>query len=414
MLAIRAYGAQQDAAAGMKIGDEFAVAGDGQSGGMQATPAVAHGTGGVYLVVWREGSAAEGGGARIMAGVVSGNTGSVKAFAVAPVPSSDAPQLYPRVAFCGKTFLVVWQDFRNGKDNDILAARVSLDGKVMDPEPLKIAAGPGTQASPDVAANGDGFLVVFQSHPDSGTVEKYASCAVPVSVDGKTGALCEVIPFSCSPRVTSNGSNYLVAAGLNSVKCRLVGPDGRVLKGEQNIFINNIPEVSLAAEPGGGWLVVNHRSRPDYWGWSGPAAERFLCLTADLKQAPGWPPRNDYPKGKDGEPNWLDGKWVEGKSLGVPYGPSACAWDGRSFVVVWQRFRQTVRGFSVMLDKCDLIAGRVEGWQLKDGQNGVPLAGSDGDEITPALASDGHGGLLCVYAKKTPEGILRVMARTIR
>ena len=39
------------------------------------------------------------------------------------------------------------QDFRNGKDYDILGARVSPEGKVLDTEPIKVAVGGGTQSS---------------------------------------------------------------------------------------------------------------------------------------------------------------------------------------------------------------------------------------------------------------------------
>ena len=56
----------------------------------------------------------------------------------------------PAVAFDGTNFLVVWQDFRNGRDYDIYAARVSPQGRVLDPDGFPVIARAGNQARPAV------------------------------------------------------------------------------------------------------------------------------------------------------------------------------------------------------------------------------------------------------------------------
>ncbi|MCH5374269.1 MAG: hypothetical protein JJ992_09845, partial [Planctomycetes bacterium] len=50
----------------------------------------------------------------------------------------------PHVAFGGDVFLVVWQDMPGGNDADVLAARVTSEGELLDDEPLTLAVGPGS------------------------------------------------------------------------------------------------------------------------------------------------------------------------------------------------------------------------------------------------------------------------------
>lgn len=406
----------------VSIGEEFAVpATAGQQ--PRATPAVAFGRtgeGGVYLAVWREGSAALGGGARIRAARVSleGKVLDPAGIDLAPNSAADAPQTYPRVAFAKGVFLVVWQDFRNGHDLDVLAARVSPGGKVLDGEPIRVAVGGGTQANPDVAGGDDGFLVVYQSHPDNAMQDKCETFAVVVSADGKVGAASEIMPQPC-PKVAFDGKSFLVAAGgaagvFNPTLCRLVGADGKPTGPIERLANSGtFPELSLAAQPGGGWAVINHRVRPDFWGWGGPAAQRAYAVTPDGKLAGDMPKDNGYPKAQTGQPHWLDGKHVDGKSLGVPYGPSSAAGDGKHVLAAWQRFQQSRRGYSVVLNQCDIICGRVDGWKPLDNPP-IVLAGSPLDERRPALAGDGAGKLICVYEKLLESGMVTLAAKLVK
>lgn len=65
------------------------------------------------------------------------------------------------MAFDGANFLVVWQDFRSGKQYDVYAARVSPKGKVLDPGGFPVAAGACNQGRPGVAFAGGRYLVVW-------------------------------------------------------------------------------------------------------------------------------------------------------------------------------------------------------------------------------------------------------------
>ncbi len=142
----------------------------------QRWPAVAFGDGG-YLVVWQRGigSKADVRAARVDA--------AGKSLDPAGVTVSAAPgaQHRPEVAHSGQAFLVVWADLRNGKDYDVFGARVDAGGKLLDPTGLLIAGGPGNQARPHVTATPSGFFVVWEHYVGAG----YAPRAARVGHDGK-------------------------------------------------------------------------------------------------------------------------------------------------------------------------------------------------------------------------------------
>jgi large repetitive protein len=82
-----------------------------------------------------------------------------------PVPGPVARiQSFPDVAFDGQNFLVVWQDSRGSATSDvydIFGARVSAAGDVLDPSGIVISNAVGDQKSPAVAFDGQRYLVVW-------------------------------------------------------------------------------------------------------------------------------------------------------------------------------------------------------------------------------------------------------------
>lgn len=411
-----AFGAQP-AANPFKVGEEVMLFADSHGKGQQDTPHVVFGKD-QYLVVWREGSLVDDGRARILASRVStdGKVLDNKSIALAPNKNSGSHQSNPRVVFSKGVFLVVWQDFRNGKDYDILGARVTPDGKVLDAVPIGIATGGGTQAMPDVATDGNGFMVVFQTHPDSPQSLRYNSMAVPVSVEGKVGSAREVSDQP-HPKIAWDGASYLVVSGgvhwdfAGTIFGQLLGSDGKAKGPPFTIKAGGAaPMLSISAQPGKGWLLVTHRALTDFWGWNGPGAMKSYFVASDGK------PSADIPRPPSGNwnkmPNWLD--ILDKNAKTIPYGPNAAAWDGQHFLVVWQRFhRLPPRGFSIPLANCDLVAARVDGWKPVD-SDGVPVVSSPADEKWPALACEGQGKFLFVYTKGMPDGRVSICARTIK
>ena len=400
------------------IGAEVAVVADGPGKDCRGTPAVAFG-GGAYLVVWREGWEGKNGGARIRAVRVGldGKLLDVQPIELAANKDKDAPQERPRVAFCPSTgsgqskgtFLVVWQDLRNGTDYDVLAARVSADGKLLDAEPIKVATGPHNQALPDVAADNDGFLVVWQGFVE--VDRAFHGYAARVDGQGKVRPPVET-GITPQPKIAWDGTSFLVACGGKpsypaASDVVRVGPEGQPV-GKKFAAMGSAGLISLSAVPGRGWLLVTHRNTPNAWGWGGPGAMRCCFILADGNLDPSLPKENAYPGYDKLEPNWLDyttkdrGNW--------PWGPSASAWDGKQSVVVWQRFH-CVGEKKSMLANGDIMLSRTDGWK-RQGDVPVAVAASDAEELDPALASDGAGNLLCVYEKEVGTRTI-ICARTV-
>jgi hypothetical protein len=139
---------------------ELAAASDGRP---QLVPSVAYDGAGTFLVVWQQGYR-----------YFEQQQGDILAVRVdregtlldrLPLVVSKAPesQEAPQVAFSGGQFLVVWQDMRSGRQWDVYGARVTPEGRVVDPDGFAIAARPDSEALPQVAPAPDGFLVVWQS-----------------------------------------------------------------------------------------------------------------------------------------------------------------------------------------------------------------------------------------------------------
>ncbi|HUQ03997.1 MAG TPA: hypothetical protein VM261_15975 [Kofleriaceae bacterium] len=187
-----------------------------------ARPAIAGGAG-TQLVVWdthRNGTT-DIYGARLDA---NGRVLDPDGLSIAVAPGT---QITPRVAFNGTLFLVVWKDNRAGRAS-IVGARVRLDGTVLDPAGVVIAADGGTTQLPDVASDGTDFLVVWEG-PCAGCVHGVSGATVSgAGVVGAARRLAPVDALSYTPAVAYSGGTYLVtwaavnANGDHDVHGRLV------------------------------------------------------------------------------------------------------------------------------------------------------------------------------------------------
>jgi hypothetical protein len=61
----------------------------------------------------------------------------------------------------GSQFVVVWSDTRVADDENVYAARIALDGTVLDPCGVAISSAPGQQFAPSIAASGAQMLVLW-------------------------------------------------------------------------------------------------------------------------------------------------------------------------------------------------------------------------------------------------------------
>jgi hypothetical protein len=122
---------------------------------------------GIHLVVWQEGRHGWGLPADTdIRGIRISEDGKVLDNESFPISNAQDFQEMPAIATDGDIFFVVWQDLRNGKDYDIYAARVTLEGKVLDPDGIPVANAKDNQCMPSVSFDGKNFVIAWMDNRD--------------------------------------------------------------------------------------------------------------------------------------------------------------------------------------------------------------------------------------------------------
>lgn len=229
-------------------------------------------------------------------------------------------QVLPAVGYGASTYLVVWQDGRNDVSGDIYGARVDQQGVVLDANAIPISTAPGRQASPDVTfvSAGNHFLVTWTDGRDGGSNILGARVTPAGAVLDSAGlVICDAPSSQDHPAVASNGSSALVTwddlrNGNVDIFGTLVFPDSSVSPGpsvglqinagvsrqqnpavawnglhylvawEDERSVTNFPDIYAARVAGDGTvldsqgLVVSGRRLPD----GGPMKEDRVSVAA--------------------------------------------------------------------------------------------------------------------------------------
>ncbi|MER3417418.1 MAG: hypothetical protein C4297_14590 [Gemmataceae bacterium] len=386
-------------------------------------PAVAFGND-VYLVVWRSGYLAPGDlrqGLKFNGDIVGclldrqGKILDSKPFLIC---SAADLQDRPRVAFGQGVFLVVWQDARNGKDWDVYAARVSSEGKLLDPDGILVAGGAHTQALPDVVWDGRQFQVVWQDFRSGTRYEIYgARLTSGGHVLDRNGQLLvtEKEPYSrIGPVVASSGDGksllFWVSGGRQGSKSG--SPKGVVagchrLEGGRALSPPVYENADERTAPGG---PTGHVPFPN--AAAAGAGNYLLAWTTHVPYGRGDAP-NDAQAGvltPDGQLKKL--MLTESPQMRIR-DPRAC-WDGTRYVVVWDQIAGKGKREGMEWPYEAVFMARVSsGGQVTDRRF---VAGTVNAPATkPAIASDGSGGVLIVYEQHPDKGDvpIRIGARLL-
>ncbi len=370
---------------------------------MQAMPGVAWSEKArCWLVVWREGELNTL-DSNIWCARVSADGKTLDAAGVRISAAADAQDL-PRVASDGDGFLVVWQDYRNGKDWDVYAARVSAGGKVLDPDGFPVAKGAHNQCLPDVAFAAGNYYIAWMGFEEK--VNQYSVFGARVSPAGKVldhpavRLLSDPKRLCVLPALAARGGDVFLAASRTarqrngSAYLRISGATGRpagpvsLATGAREQALGS--DVHLALGPKGGLSVHGNRTN-------------VACvMTLD-------------PSGK------LDQKPVTFLPVGAPayhrgcfYSPQrrSVAWDGTGFLCVMDWHRTGERGKN---DK----SPDVIGWRLA--ADGKPLAKdpfvvAEGDvcQDQSQIAAGSAGACLAVYRERRGTDNCKIMARVVK
>ena len=209
------YGARVASVSNAVVPTDFALA---RPANGEVSPAVAaNGTN--SLVVWVDNRNSSSTGLDILGARVSRDGALLDASAI-PICTATNRQADPAVAANGTDYLVVWSDGRDAPANanhaDIFGSRVSAAGWVMQPDGLAICTATNDQSLPAVAAFGSDFLVVWQDGRNSTvTPPRPDIYGARVSSDGTVLdpaglALCTHTASQTAPAVAVNGPQALV------------------------------------------------------------------------------------------------------------------------------------------------------------------------------------------------------------
>lgn len=411
----------------------------------------------VWLVVWQDGDptedyTGEGNAQDILAVRVSaeGQVLDAKPIDVARV---RAGQQRPRVASDGKDFLVVWHDFRNGKDWGLYAACVKADGQAVANGGVVVAGGAHNQCFPDVAYAGGNYHLAWldmrhwpeyriyggRVSPGGKPMDGDGIQRVRVMNDkeleawknapfapGKLGKGwhnfgvkgMEGIKQPAPPSLGSDGKTVVIVSEIDSdhpdalVVVAVDGASGKE-KAEPQFVANttnaNQPYLhwcrTSVAATGDGFLVADHMASGS-WG-SGPGTWMTMRLTADGSPGSGTEARFQ-------EVVTLNSKYPPGyRSYSNRHGVLGLAWDGKRGLFVCEQHEHegpskagpgTPGNIDVLAYPIDADGKRI------GGEKPVNVAVGAEVQSAPAVCAGPEGHFLVVWQEEVPGKDSHILA----
>lgn len=322
-----------------------------------------------FLIVWQEGDA--GWDSSYIVGARVSSEGYVLDSSRIIISGGPDAKSYPVAFFDGVNYVVAWRDYYL-MDNDIIGARVSQDGIVIDSSGFRIAVALYNQTNPSGAFDGSNYFFVWEDyrhyymiHPDiygarvSTTGVLLDTSGIPISATSTA---------LCNPAVIYDGTNYLVVwqegigADGHDIYGARVTVDGLVLDTPGIKISNTDYGVSPAVAFDGTNYLVVWFSAYDIWG------------------------ARVTPEG------------VVVDSAGIPISTAAyiiesspvVIFDGTDYIVMWQDNRN---------GDFDIYGARVS--TAGTVMNSFPVSVQIGDQITPVVAQGAGTQLLVSYSRWT-------------
>jgi hypothetical protein len=350
----------------------------------------------VYLAAWQAGMAKEGD----LVGCRIDKAGSV--LDAKPFVISDAKddQERPRVSFAGGSFLVVWQDLRNERDYDVYCARVSPEGRTLDPKGILVAGGKHNQVSPKITWDGKVFLVVWEDFRSGSHYEIYGA---RVSPDGKVldpkgikiaGSEKSYI-HRTTPAVASAGEGKSLVVWGSSIL------HGRGDRFGATLVSDGTPKNTFVVEQAGGKPITKCTPTAGVRMNIAAGPEGYLVVWrswASVGRSPG-PSRNATAL-------VIDKQGKLGKTFFFP-GSSYImdpdvVWDGSAYAAAWYQQEKRPKVKNQPHDRVRAIRMKQDATAV--GSQVVVSGTFKSPAKAPAVAADGAGGVLVVYEKHPATG----------
>lgn len=332
-------------------------------------------------------------------------------------------QINPRIAYFGGVYLVVWAEIQDGSYS-IYGARIEASsGDVLDSPAQVIYTGARTQGLPDVAADDQGFVVVWGGYQAGDVFCRVMGRTVNASTFA-LGTVQTLVSYAGGPRIAWNASSetHLVVFTQSGPLSDLGPTDATQLKRwlTMDHDLGNITlstdyyispggisgargysSYSLCAAPsaGDGWTMITDNEVV-----TGVACQRAVNILPDRTLGSTDVPTSGHPAGGTAYSNWLAWHFDAALEDRRPWGLGAvCPADATQVVAVWPTYHT---GSAVYQENSgsvydgDLYAARLtDGWSPEDAHPGVEVATGTETTRNPTVASDGSGNLVLVYEK---------------
>jgi len=331
----------------------------------QNAPAVAF-DGTSFLVVWQDARSGRGDdiyGARVTpSGAVLDSSGIAVSTAV-------DDQGNPALAFDGTNFLAVWQDVRTGVDDDVYAARVNQAGVVLDPSGIAVSTAAYWQVLAAVAFDGTDFLVVWQDARSNSTYDIYGARVSQAGVVLAGIRVCSAAGHQQHPSVAFADTNFLV-----------VWQDVRSSR-DDDVYAARVTPSGTVLDPSG--IVVSTVSSSQYHPAVASDSANFLAVWEDWR---GGADADVYGARVTPSGTVLDPSSIALSRAALNQNSAAVAFGGTNYLVVWEDYRQGTYS--------DIYGARVTLGGLVLDPGGIAISTAARSQRYPAIAFDGENFLV--------------------
>ena len=329
----------------------------------QGYPRVAF-SGSSFLMVWEDDrdSSYSIYGARVT------KEGSVLDSSGIPVSTTTDDQWFPAIGYDGTNYFVVWQDARHGA-YDIYGARIAPSGTILDAQPIRLGTNPSSKHDPDLAFDGTNYLVVWEDFRN-GRTDIYGTRVTKAGVvlDPSGIAICTAPADQWEPTPVFGHDNFLV-----------VWHDYRNASGP-DIYAARVTPAGAVLDPEG--IAVCTAAGSQWYTDPGFNGTNFLVPWADRRNGT----YDIYCARVSEAGEVLDPAGIVVSAAAYDQQWPAMAFDGTNYLLAWIDTRRA--------SSADIFGARVSGEGVVLDSAGIPICTADGDQWYPSMTFDGTNYLV--------------------
>ena len=280
---------------------------------------------------------------------------------------------------------MVWTEWTAIFDSpvDVVAARISSEGRLLDPLGIRVSSDIPAPVSPAVASNGKDYLVVWD---DWAALSEPGIHGARITADGQVAGEGIIVinrlihGERLSPAVAGGNDGYIVAwqDGRNASGVQSTGQDIYGTRVDSEGVVLDVDGFPICTAPG-------NQGSPSV----AQGSEGFLIVWGDSRN---FPAQGDdiYGARLDRNGTVLDTNGIViSTAPNDQWFPSVAA-SSNAYLVVWQDFRNS----TVDVEQTDIYATLVSPAGEVSNPKGIVITAASGEQSQPAVAASSQGFLV--------------------